>query len=141
MGAAKDEACDAETYCVSLLCGLAAFFGQTKSVEVLLQRGADPNLRNKDGALPAQAMMANRAVTEWVARDILKIPMDWAKIREGRRQATKLLSPGSALPSNGRNSNWFVRNYFMFGQFCTHHLWFLYDLVYPPWASFCLPGY
>ena len=24
--------------------------------------------------------------------DILKIPMDWAKIREGRRQATKLLS-------------------------------------------------
>ncbi|HBJ60206.1 MAG TPA: hypothetical protein DDY76_00550, partial [Opitutae bacterium] len=109
---------------------LAAFFGQTKSVEVLLQRGADPNLRNKDGALPAQAMMANRAVTEWVARDILKIPMDWAKIREGRRQATKLLSPESALPSNGRNSNWFVRNYFMFGQFCTHHLWFLYDLVY-----------
>ena len=108
---------------------LAAFFGQTKSVEVLLQRGADPNLRNKDGALPAQAMMANRTVTEWVARDILKIPMNWAKIREGRRQATKLLSP-KILPSNGRNSNWFVRNYFMFGQFCTHHLWFLYDLVY-----------
>ena len=29
----------------------------------LLQGGADPNLRNKDGALPVQAMLANRQIT------------------------------------------------------------------------------
>lgn len=106
---------------------LAAFFGQAQSVDLLLQRGADPTLKNKDGAIPVHAMMANRAITEWVARDLLQIPMDWAKIREGRRQASRLLKEGSL---NDQDPNWFNRNYFMFGQFCTHHLWFLYDLVY-----------
>ena len=51
---------------------LAAFFGQAESVECLLQRGANPKLKNKDGSLPEQAMMANRSITEWVARDILQ---------------------------------------------------------------------
>lgn len=106
---------------------LAAFFGQAQSVDLLLQSGADPTLKNKDGAIPVHAMMANRAITEWVARDLLQIPMDWAKIREGRRQASRLLKEGSL---NDQDPNWFNRNYFMFGQFCTHHLWFLYDLVY-----------
>ena len=45
---------------------LAAFFGQAESVEYLL-RGSQPKLKNKDGALPAQAMMADRTITEWVA--------------------------------------------------------------------------
>ncbi|MBP51567.1 MAG: hypothetical protein CMI27_00300 [Opitutae bacterium] len=106
---------------------LAAFFGQAPSVELLLKRGADPTLKNKDGSIPAHAMMANRAITEWVAKDLLQIPMDWAKIREGRRQAGRSLKEDSL---NDQNPNWFYRNYFMFGQFCTHHLWFLYDLVY-----------
>lgn len=107
---------------------LAAFFGHAESVECLLQRGADPRLKNKDGSLPEQAMLANRTITEWVARDILKIPMDWSKIREGRKQVRKLLTEDHSLITQERS--WFVRNYFLFGQFCTHHLWFLYDLVY-----------
>ena len=107
---------------------LAAFFGHAESVECLLQRGADPRLKNKDGSLPEQAMLANRTITEWVARDILKIPMDWSKVREGRKQVRKLLRGEHSLIAQERS--WFVRNYFLFGQFCTHHLWFLYDLVY-----------
>ena len=107
---------------------LAAFFGQFKSVEILLQRGADSKLKNKDGSLPEQAMMANRKITEWVARDILQIPMDWSKVRDGRKRVRKLLINDHSL--HDQKTTWFVRNYFLFGQFCTHHLWFLYDLVY-----------
>ena len=107
---------------------LAAFFGQAESVEYLLKRGANPKLKNKDGALPDQAMMADRTITEWVARDILEIPMDWGKVREGRKQVKKLLTTNPSLVD--QKSSWFVRNYFLFGQVCTHHLWFLYDLVY-----------
>ena len=107
---------------------LAAFFGQTESVEYLLKRGANPKLKNKDGSLPEQAMMANRTITEWVARDILQIPMDWRKVREGRKQVRKLLTVNNS--STQQKTDWFARNYFMFGQFCTHHLWFLYDLIY-----------
>ena len=107
---------------------LAAFFGNTESVESLLQGGADPNLRNKDGALPVQAMLANRQITEWVARDILEIPMEWAKVSKGRKQVRKLLIAEESLTA--QKQGWFEQNYFMFGQFCTHHLWFLYDLIY-----------
>jgi len=107
---------------------LAAFFGNTESVESLLQGGADPNLRNKDGALPVQAMLANRQITEWVARDILEIPMEWAKVSKGRKQVRKLLIAEESLTA--QEQGWFEQNYFMFGQFCTHHLWFLYDLIY-----------
>ena len=107
---------------------LAAFFGNTESVESLLQGGADPNLRNKDGALPVQAMLANRQITEWVARDILEIPMEWAKVSKGRKQVRKLLIGEESLTA--QKQGWFEQNYFMFGQFCTHHLWFLYDLIY-----------
>jgi peptidoglycan/LPS O-acetylase OafA/YrhL len=107
---------------------LAAFFGHAESVDCLLQRGADVKLKNKDGALPQEAMMANRAITEWVAKDILKIPMEWNRVMEGRDQVNKLLGLENSF--NKESISWFERNYFMFGQFCTHHLWFLYDLVY-----------
>ena len=107
---------------------LAAFFGHAESVDCLLQRGADVKLKNKDGALPQEAMMANRAITEWVAKDILKIPMEWNRVMEGRDQVKKLLGLENSF--NKESISWFERNYFMFGQFCTHHLWFLYDLVY-----------
>jgi len=107
---------------------VAAFFGQTESVETLLELGANPMLKNKDGALPEQAMMANQAITEWVAKDILEIPFNWMKISEGRKQVRELLA--TDLSSLDERNGWFARNYFMFGQFCTHHLWFLYDLIY-----------
>lgn len=107
---------------------VAAFFGQTESVKTLLEIGANPKLKNKDGALPEQAMMANRAITEWVARDILQIPFNWTKISKGRNQVRELLA--TDITSFEEKTGWFARNYFMFGQFCTHHLWFLYDLIY-----------
>ena len=73
-------------------------------------------------------MMANQAITEWVAKDILEIPFNWMKISEGTNQLIELLP--TDLSSLDERNGWFARNYFMFGQFCTHHLWFLYDLIY-----------
>ena len=94
---------------------LAAFFGNAESVESLLKRGADPNLRNKDGALPVEAMLENRQITEWVARDILEITVEWAKVTKGRKQVRDLLIGEDSLAE--KKQGWFVRNYFMFGQF------------------------
>ena len=72
-------------------------------------------------------MMANRQITEWVARDILEISIEWAKVSKGRKQIRKLLIGDQSLAE--KKQGWFAQNYFMFGQFCTH-LWFLYDLIY-----------
>ena len=106
---------------------LAAFLGQPESVRILLERGADPKLRNKDGSSPLDSTKADRGMTEWVARDILQIPIAWSEVQEGRKEVRKLLGGGGQETPAG---NWFTRNYFVFDKFFTHHLWFLYDLVY-----------
>ena len=115
---------------------LAAFFGRTACVRVLIDKGADPELRNKDGGRPQEAILANREITEWVARDILKVPMVWREVREGRKEVRKLLGGGdvqavrSGEDKQVQQDDWFARNYMPDGRFITHHLWFLYDLVY-----------
>ena len=113
---------------------LAAFLGQPESVRILLEKGADPKLRNKDGGNPVDSTRADRGTTEWVARDILQISIAWSEVQEGRKEVRKLLGgDGQATVAGERNKgkdNWFARNYLAYGQFLTHHLWFLYDLVY-----------
>jgi peptidoglycan/LPS O-acetylase OafA/YrhL len=106
---------------------LAAFLGQPESVRILLEGGADPKLRNKDGSSPLDSTKADRGMTEWVARDILQIAIAWSEVQEGRKEVRKLLGGGGQETPAG---NWFTRNYFVFDKFFTHHLWFLYDLVY-----------
>jgi hypothetical protein len=70
-------------------------------------------------------MMANRSITEWVARDILQIPIDWPNVVEGRKQVRILLSGDHSYID--QETSWFVRNYFcsanfahtIFGSFTT----------------------
>ena len=115
---------------------LAAFFGRPECVRILLEKGADPELANKDGSRPLEAMKAGREITKWVARDILKVPMAWSEVREGRKEVRKLLGGGdlqtvrSGEDKQVQQDDWFARNYMPDGKFITHHLWFLYDLVY-----------
>ena len=115
---------------------LAAFFGRTACVRILIDKGADPELRNKDGARPQEAILANREITKWVARDILKVPMVWSEVQEGRKEVRKLRGGGdvqavrSGEDKQVQPDDWFARNYMPGGRFITHHLWFLYDLVY-----------
>ncbi len=115
---------------------LAAFFGRPECVRILLEKGADPELANKDGSRPLEAMKAGREITKWVARDILKVPMVWSEVREGRKEVRKLLGGGdvqavrSGEDKQVQQDDWFARNYMPDGSFITHHLWFLYDLVY-----------
>jgi len=102
----------------------------------LIDKGAVPELRNKDGARPQEAILANREITEWVARDILNVPMVWREVQEGRKEVRKLLGVGdvqtvrSGEDKQVQQDDWFARNYMPDGRFITHHLWFLYDLVY-----------
>ena len=65
------------------------------------------------------------------AENLLQIPIEWTKIQKGRNEVRELLGgDGERKPEN----NWFVRNFMIpIGEevkFVTHHLWFLYDLVY-----------
>ncbi|MDC0156819.1 acyltransferase family protein [Verrucomicrobia bacterium] len=115
---------------------LAAFFGRPECVRILLEKGADPELANKDGSRPLEAMKAGREITKWVATDILKVPMVWSEVREGRKEVRKLLGGGDLQTVRSgedklvQQDDWFARNYMPDGSFITHHLWFLYDLVY-----------
>ena len=65
-------------------------------------------------------------MTEWIASDILKIPLKWKTIKAGRTEVVSLLGgkPSSLL------SDWFNSNYRTHGKFYLHHLWFLYDLLW-----------
>lgn len=115
---------------------VASFFGRSESVAALLEKGANPKLTNKDGTLPVQVIMSSKAITEWVAKDLLNVPIVWSKVVEGRRKSARLLmEQGDSIDEFGMRGNepkknWFTRNYFLMGQFCTHHLWFLYYLIF-----------
>ena len=110
---------------------VAAFFGRTECVRVLLAKGADPELRNIYKSRPLEAMSSDRGTTMYVAENLLQIPIKWSEVQKGRNEVRALLGgEGERKPED----NWFARNYMIpIGgeiKFVTHHLWFLYDLVY-----------
>lgn len=111
---------------------LASFFGHREAVEVLLKNGANPNVRNKDNSSPTDATYAGTAMTKMVANKILHIPLQWNQLQKGRIDCRNLLEQSIHLAKVGRNSreNLFSKYYLTFGDFITHHLWFLYDLIY-----------
>ena len=110
---------------------VAAFLGRAECVRMLLAKGADAELRNVYQSRPLEAMSTDRKTTMYVAENLLQIPIEWTKIQKGRNEVRELLGgDGERKPEN----NWFVRNFMIpIGEevkFVTHHLWFLYDLVY-----------
>ena len=110
---------------------VAAFLGRAECVRMLLAKGADAELRNVYQSRPLEAMSTDRKTTIYVAENLLQIPIEWTKVQKGRNEVRELLGgDGERKPEN----NWFVRNFMIpIGEevkFVTHHLWFLYDLVY-----------
>ena len=110
---------------------VAAFLGRAECVRMLLAKGADAELRNVYQSRPLEVMSTDRKTTMYVAENLLQIPIEWTKIQKGRNEVRELLGgDGERKPEN----NWFVRNFMIpIGEevkFVTHHLWFLYDLVY-----------
>ena len=110
---------------------VAAFFGRTECVRILLEKGADPELRNIYKSRPLEAMSIDRKTTMYVAENNLQIPIKWTEVQKGRNEVRELFGEDwERKPED----NWFVRNYMIpIGgeiKFVTHHLWFLYDLVY-----------
>ena len=111
---------------------LAAFFGQNEAVEVLLAKGADPNTRNKYQSSPRDTTYAGKALTEIVANKFLEVPLQWNQLQKGRLDCRNLLEKSihNAQLSGGTKQNLFTKYYLTYGDYITHHLWFLYDLIY-----------
>ena len=105
---------------------LAAFLGHPGVAKILLEHGADPIKTNKSPHTPVQLTKQPPDVTQWVARDILKIHIEWETVQAGRAEVIQLLGgrPQSSL------GTWFDQNYRTHGKFNLHHLWFLYDLLW-----------
>jgi hypothetical protein len=110
----------------------AAFFGQEDSLSLLLENGANSEIRNKDNSSPKDTTYAGKSLTEMVARDILRISFRWKSLQNRRLKCRDLLETSLNNTRFGEISenNFFSRNYLTFGDFITHHLWFLYDLIY-----------
>jgi len=110
---------------------VAAFLGRTECVRLLLAKGADPELRNVYKSRPLEAMSTDRETTMYVAENLLQIPIKWSEVQKGRNEVREFLGGGGERKPE---SNWFARNFMIpIGEeikFVTHHLWFLYDLVY-----------
>ena len=106
---------------------VAAFFGRAECVHILLEKEADPQLKNIYKDSPLEAVMEDQDTTLHIAKNILQIPINWTEVREGRKEVRHLLGEGDQPTAVG---TWFARNYMPDGSFITHHLWFLYDLVY-----------
>ncbi len=111
---------------------LAAFFGKNEAVDVLLANGADPKTRNKDQSSPRDATYAGKALTEIVANEFLDIPLQWNQLQKGRLECRSLLEKSihNAQLTGGTKQNLFTKYYLTYGDYITHHLWFLYDLIY-----------
>ena len=69
----------------------AAFFGNPKTVKVLLQHGADVNATNDSGASSLQVLALDWELTRFIIEDVLKLPADRQKIESGREQVGRLL--------------------------------------------------
>ena len=112
----------------------AALFGQAESVETLLSLGADPILESDSGIQPIALAYFDQSMTERFV-EFLLLDIDIREIEKGREEVIEKLSclpASSSLSSSPLLSlvSWFLRNYMPDGRFITHHLWFLYDLVY-----------
>lgn len=105
----------------------ACFFGRTEVARILLAHGADPSVTNPSGGRPRDAMTADRGTTEFFAK-ILKVSIDFEKVRAGRDQISALLgndAPASPATLDTRRAAWI--NKLMIQPFF-HHLWFLWFL-------------
>ena len=112
----------------------AALFGQAESVETLLSLGADPILESDSGIQPIALAYFDQSMTERFV-EFLLLDIDIREIEKGREEVIEKLSGLPASSSLGSSPllsfvSWFLRNYMPDGRFITHHLWFLYDLVY-----------
>jgi hypothetical protein len=111
----------------------AAFFGRGKAARVLLEHGADPGVANLRGETPVDVMGADWATTQVIA-GMLRIPVEEAAVREGRRTVMEALQAAgaevnpraTAASRPGALSTAILAALFHFPVF--HHLWFLWFL-------------
>ena len=69
---------------------VAAFLGQYEVAELLIQKGADVNVRDGKGETPISSTMVDWGITEFVA-SLLQLKLDREKVETGRAKIAKLL--------------------------------------------------
>ena len=112
----------------------ACFLGQAGSVYTLQELGGNPMIENEAGQTPVDLAKLGRSLTEKFL-EFVQLELEFEDIEEGRKDVIEILADSSSQgSSDGSFSlaflNWYYDNYTIGGKFITHHLWFLYDLVY-----------
>jgi len=69
---------------------VAAFLGQYEVAELLIQKGADVNVRGGKGETPIDSLKVDWGITEFVA-SLLQLKLDREKVEAGRAKIAKLL--------------------------------------------------
>ena len=69
---------------------VAAFLGQYEVAELLIQKGADVNVRGGKGETPIDSLKVDWGITEFVA-SLLQLKLDREKVETGRAKIAKLL--------------------------------------------------
>ncbi|MFN3192000.1 MAG: acyltransferase family protein [Aureliella sp.] len=111
---------------------VACLFGYDDIAEILLEAGADPLIRNKDGSTAVDTLYASMDVTRFIA-GLLQIEFDEERITEGRRKIGELMEKTGQDLGDGKDEveqliEGIIVGLFFFPVF--HHLWFLWFLVW-----------
>ncbi|MDA8743286.1 acyltransferase family protein [Rubripirellula amarantea] len=105
---------------------IASFFGRVEVVELLLARGADPNIANYNGDLPNTVLAAPWGITQWLA-DLSKVQVQRDEVEAGRRRIAGLLpkDPDGQVATKAGELRGLLFDFPLFG-----HLWFLWFLTW-----------
>ena len=82
----------------------AAFLGQYEAAKLLLENGADINIRNGDGGTPLDATRVDWETTRFIA-GMLRIKIDEEKVETGRTKVVELLRQHGATTNTSSVSN------------------------------------
>lgn len=125
----------------------AAFLGRVSNVQILLEHGADPEIRRTDNSRPVESAQAPWEITQWILGFIQIQDIEQEPLMENRELVIRLLEghekgaaapwqKGEALVKEGFNMERFMA--FLTGGSFWHHLWFLAFLC---WYVLLFAGY
>lgn len=113
---------------------IAAFFGRDECFRMLMDYGADPTLRNRSFALPADVARLDWPTTQYIAA-LVNIAVEREQVESGRAKILEQLAEASGdagATGSADSSENGLRNLYMLLVYFPlfHHLWFLWFLCW-----------